>query len=216
MTKGALYIAYGDAAVRQATISISTLRQRAPKLPIAVVSNKNSFPSCTFIERPDADLGAREWKTRMYELSPFDKTLFLDADTEVLSSPEAGFKLLEYVDIVLGQDLHRIFMSAIAYSKLVREEVTATVSEIGGEHFMYFNSGVIFFNKNERVKAMMEEWHREWERWKTHDQPALLRAIHSSPVRIAPIRSPWNTNIRTNVAFVWHKYRQARREGSPK
>lgn len=215
MTRGVLYIAFGERARQQAQLSIGTLRRHAPELPVAVVSDA-PLDGAELIERPDADAGARAYKTAMYSLSPFAETLFLDADTEVLRSPEPGFRLLRWVDLVLAQDVNRNFADN-RWPHLVAEEVEATAREIGssGQH-MYFNSGVIFFRRNERVEAMMTAWHEEWQRWRAHDQMALLRAIHRCPVQIAPMRAPWNTHRRQQAAFVWHKHRQARREGAPR
>jgi hypothetical protein len=62
---------------------------------------------------------------------------------------------------------------------------------------------------------MMAAWHEEWQRFGAHDQMALLRAIHRCPVRIAPMREPWNTHKRGVAALVFHNHRQARREGAP-
>lgn len=213
-SRGALYIAYGDRAREQAIKSIETLRYHAPSLPVAVVSD-SPLSDVELIQRPEADLGARTWKTQMYHLSPFEQTLFLDADTEIRSSPSAGFSMLDYVDLVLAQDVMRVFADN-TWPHLNREEVAATKSEIKTAQHMYYNSGVIFFRRNERVKAMMTAWHEEWQRWKMHDQMALLRAIHRCPVRIAPMRELWNTNKAPAAVFVYHKHRRARREGAPR
>lgn len=214
MNQGVLYIAYGEQARAQASISIQTLRRHAPRLPVAVVSD-TPLGDTQHIYHPEADKGARTQKTQMYRLSPFEETLFLDADTEVLATPAVGFKMLQYVDLVLAQDPKRIFADN-NWLHLNQEEIAYTEQILGSRQYMYFNSGVIFFKRNERVEAMMDAWHEEWKRFGEHDQMALLRAIHLNPVRIAPMRAPWNTHIRSQAAFVFHKHRQARREGAPR
>ena len=211
---GVLYVAYGEAARAQALRSITSLRRFAPGLPVAVVSD-TPLGDTEHIYHPEADRGARTQKTQMYRLSPFEQTLFLDADTELVGSPEPGFRLLEFVDLVLAQDVTRNFADN-KWPHLNQEEVAYTEQVLGTRHHMYFNSGVIFFRRNERVAAMMDAWHEEWKRFGMHDQMALLRAIHRCPVTIAPMRAPWNTHIRSQAAFVYHKHRQARREGAPR
>lgn len=213
--RGVLYIAYGDRARLQAQNSIRTLRRFNKSLTVALVGDKKMQEADRFIFHPEEDRGARTQKTQMYRLSPFKKTLYLDADTELLSSPEPGFNLLHYVDLVLAQDVTRIFIQN-HWPHLKAEEVAYTNQTIKTGHHMYFNSGVIFFNRNERVEALMTAWHEEWCRWKMHDQMALLRAILLHPVRIAPMRAPWNTHHRSNAAFIYHKHRQARRDGAPR
>jgi hypothetical protein len=212
--KGVLYVAYGVKAREQAQNSMQTLRRQMRGIPVAVVSDSELKGADYYIHHPEEDRGARTQKTQMYRLSPFKNTLFLDADTELISSPTPGFDLLNYVDLVLGQDVNRIFIEN-HWPHLNQEEVTHTKKVIGTSQHMYFNSGVIFFRRNERVQAMMVAWYEEWCRWKMHDQMALLRAIHRFPVRIAPMRAPWNTHHRSGAAFVFHKHRQARREGAP-
>lgn len=207
-------MAFGDPARQRAADSIRSLGRVAPGIPAAVVSDQ-PVPGAVLIERPDADPGARTYKTSVYDLSPFDLTLYLDADTILLGDPTPGFDALSMYDLVIGQDVNRVFEEN-RWRHLVTEEVEATKAEIGTGHHMYFNSGVMFFRRNERVAAMMRAWHEEWARWGQHDQMALLRAIHRCPVRILPMREPWNTHRRRDAKFVFHNHRSARREGSPR
>lgn len=212
-TRGVLYVAYGEKALVALQHSLRSLGKYAPGLAVRVVSDREVFGAQTIL-RPEADPGARRYKTDMYNLSPFAQTLFLDADTELRASPEAGFKLLGYVDMVLGQDANRVF----EYNKwpaLLPAEVKATKAELGHGHLMYYNSGVIFFNRNPRVEALMSAWADEWNRYGRQDQMALLRAISRSPVRIAAMRQPWNTHIGSEARFIFHRHRTARREGAP-
>jgi hypothetical protein len=213
--KGILYVAYGDNARAQVRTSMQTVKKFTRKLSIAVVSNTPLMAADKNIYHEEADKGARTQKTQMYRLSPFEQTLYLDADTEMLSSPDAGFALLKYVDLVLCQDITRNFADD-KWKYHNKEEVATTIQEIGVAQHMYYNSGVIFFRRNEHVVAMMDAWYEEWQRWGIHDQMALLRAIHRCPVRIAPMRSPWNTHHRNVAQFIFHKHHQARQEGAPR
>lgn len=212
--KGVLYVAYGDNAREQARGSIQTVRAKAHGLPVAVVSNTPLMAADHQIYHPEADKGARTQKTQMYRLSPFEQTLFLDADTEMLSSPAAGWELLKYVDLVLCQDITRNFADD-HWKPHNKDEIAATIKQIGIAQHIYFNSGVIFFRRNERVAALMDAWYEEWQRWSLHDQMALLRAIHRCPVRIAPMRAPWNTHRQSEAKFIFHKHRAARQAGAP-
>jgi hypothetical protein len=110
--EGALYIAYGDNARDGVQQSIGSLKRVAPKLPVAVVSDRPIEGADYPIVHVEVDRGARAQKTRMYSLSPFRKTMFLDADTRVLQSPSAGFRLLDWGDLVLAQDRSPRFSQA--------------------------------------------------------------------------------------------------------
>jgi len=214
MPRGVLYVAYGERAQAQVQHSLRSLQRVAPELPVRVVSDREVFGAKTLIQ-PDKDAGAREYKTNIYSLSPFAQTLFLDADTELRSSPAAGFRLLSFVDVVLAQDAHRVFATN-NWPHLKPEEVKTTRTELGTDHHMYFNSGVVFFRRSPRVEAFMQAWHEEWQRFREQDQMAMLRALHRCPVRVAPMRDPWNTHVSSAAAFVYHRHRSARREGAPR
>lgn len=211
--RGVLYVAYGEKARAQAQDSIRHLRRHS-KLPVAVVSDSPLEGADYNIRHVEVDKGARAQKTRIYSLSPFRETLFLDADTQMLSSPTFGFELLKYVDVVIGQDPNRK-LSDVKWPNLDPNELKTTREEIGID-VLYYNSGVIFFRRNERTQRMFQAWSREWERWGKHDQLALVRAIHRHPVRIAPMRPPFNTHHKGTAKFIFHNHRSASRQGAPK
>ena len=213
--RGALYVVYGEKAREQALESIATVREYAPELPIAVVSDRPLEGADYQIYHVDADPGARTIKTRMYSLSPFRETMFLDADTRLLQDPAAGFDLLKYADVVLSQDPVRIFADQ-TWPHLDPQEVKTTRAEVpAGGRLCYWNSGVVFFGRSIRAKELFQAWHAEWQRWGKHDQMALLRALHKHPVRMVAVRECWNTHKKALAQFVFHNHRTARREGAP-
>jgi len=191
------------------------------ELPIAVITGRPPMGSDAptgvdhIIYHLDMDPGARNVKTRIYSLSPFYKTLYLDADTEVWDDPQHGFDLLDKVDLVMGQDTVKIF-NRNHHPHMVKEETIQTRKETGGGEYAYYNTGVMFFTRNERVKALMQSWHQEWTRWCRQDQPAMFRAMFKKPVRIAAMRKPWNTHHSRDAKFVFHAHRRASRTGAPK
>jgi hypothetical protein len=213
--EGVLYIAYGERAVANAEQSIASLKEWAPRLMVAVASDQQVKGADIWIKHVDIDRGARNVKTRMYAISPFRKTLFLDADTFVLSDPAHGFKMLDLVDMVMGQDAVRIF-NRTTWAALDKDEVATTKSETDGGELCYYNTGVIFFRRSEAMRQLMQAWHKEWLRWGKQDQPGLLRAMYKHPVRMASMRAPWNTHHQADAKFIFHAHRRASREGAPK
>lgn len=215
MEKGCLYIAYGEKAIRNVRNAIAILRRFNTTLPVCVISDQKVFGCDMWIQHEDTDPGARAIKTRVYFLTPYAQTLYMDADTEVQCDPEPYFRLLKDVDMVMGQDPVRIFKNN-SWQALDQREVQATIKETDGGEMLYYNSGVMLFVKNERVEAVMRQWHTEWKRWKKQDQPALFRALYRYPVRIATMRNAFNTHQKSLAKFVYHAHRRASREGAPK
>lgn len=212
--EGALYVAYGEKARAGASRSIESLRKFMPELPIAVVSDQDVRGRDYWIYHPDLSLGAREVKTRIYSLSLWKRTLYLDADTEIVGNGDGGFGLLDFFDVVLAIDPNKI-LSRAKWKALRPEEVEATKGEIGTAEVQYYNSGVIFFRRNERCRCFFQEWHKQWKRWQQQDQLALLRALYRQPVRVAPMREPWNTHRKSVARFVYHRHRTVARKGAP-
>jgi len=213
---GALYIAYGEKACQGANKSIRSLRKFDPELPIAAIGDPEGgrCGADYWISHPDLSLGAREVKTRIYSLSPWKHTLYLDADTEVVGKTDGGFRLLDFFDVVLAIDPNKI-LSRATWKALDPEELAATKGEIGTAEVQYYNSGVILFQRNDRLRAFFQDWHAQWLRWRKQDQLALLRALYRHPVRVAPMREPWNTHRKTVARFVWHRHRTVARKGAP-
>jgi len=215
--RGILYVAYGEKARAACARSIETVRNFLPGFPVAVVSDE-PLPDVEHwpIFQPEADPGARTHKTRMYELSPFAETLYLDADTEAVASPQGGFDLLRLVDIVLAQDYDRRVCERHRANHDPQEFIT-TIAEVGLDgDLLYYNSGVIFFKRNLRTLNLFTAWHAEWQRWRKHDQLAFVRALYHNPVRIATVREMWNTHRRDKATLVWHNHRSVGREGAPR
>jgi hypothetical protein len=249
--EGAVYIAFGTKAVENVAVSVSLLKQFAPDLPVAVITDSRKSleiaslqpaprgawriaeglgsPSARrntlmgtgdrfwdyVIEHVDLDRGARAIKTRIYQLSPFRKTLYMDADTEMKSDPQHGFDLLELVDLVIGQDTVKIF-NENTHPHMVAEEMHVTRTETNGGDGCYYNTGAMFFRRSQRMKTLMQRWHEEWKRYQRQDQPAMFRAMNACPVRIAAMRQPWNFHHYKAAEFIFHPHRRASREGAPK
>lgn len=82
MSRGVLYMVWGARATGAVKRSIASVQQYHPELPTKVIElPSNTHPLKGLLE-----------KSKMMELSPFDETLFLDADTVVLDRLDFGFE----------------------------------------------------------------------------------------------------------------------------
>jgi hypothetical protein len=150
-------------------------------------------------------------KARVYELSPYEQTLYLDTDTEVLDNLEFGFDMA---------DRHGVAVSICECPYARRYE-----KSIGGDVVEY-NTGVIFFTKGEKSEPVMRAWEALAKsidssvRFYTaagegtmplNDQASFARAV--ADLKFNPYTLPYNWNLRPGyhkVFFgpvkVWHDY----------
>jgi hypothetical protein len=180
MTRGVLWMTWGT----NPTVAGSLARSRAsvkhwhPELPQHVAE----MPA-------DSTLLC---KSRMYELSPFDVTLFLDADTTVLGRLDYGFAMAERYGMALT---HSANPWQRRYDRLECEHADE----------VEWSSGVVFFDKECQIVDDLFAWWNHINnldsscnagangRQAHNDQALLTRAIHDA--RFNPFTLPCNWNL---------------------
>lgn len=187
MSRGALYVAVGRKAGFEARISIESLGYHS-ELKV-VVAGDQRIPGTLFHQFEDTGKPGRWAKVNLNKISPFDDTLFLDADTRVRGDVSLGFRLLD-----LGWDFvmcGSIPQGGDALNHAIPEEREATLIEVPFDPYQ-FNTGVMWFRKTTRVKRFFAAWRDEWKRWKDIDQGAFLRALNRRPIAIALLGRDYN------------------------
>lgn len=203
--EGILYVAYGKPARREALASIRTLRKYS-SLPVAVISDE-PLSDTIHLYAPDEDRGARWAKLNMDRLTPFEYTLYLDADTRIRSDVSAGFRILEDGwDLAITPSVNQIESGQWLWH--CGAEESAEVVTAWGFFPLVLQGGVIYFAKNERTAAFFEQWRVEWRTYRDQDQGALLRALREVPIQIWLLGRPWNDR---EGAVVEHHFGAARR-----
>jgi len=114
--------------------------------------------------------------------SPFERTLYLDADVFVMTDVTELFSLLDRFDIALAHDQER----NSAHSAAIWRRPF-------GACFPQFNSGVIAFRKTAAVTTLLNAW-REAVRDNDmkRDQSALRELLWHSDLRIATLPPEYN------------------------
>lgn len=214
---GIYVVAFGEPARECATRCIAAVKAHEPNLPMALVSDRPLGGEDVFIEQPDADIGARTAKLKVYDLAPaeWEYVLYLDADTE----PREPFGFLLDVlrdgwEFVICKDMQRFALARTMIRPDNRPEATATWAEVGSDEVLQYNGGVFAFRRCGRVKTFFDRWTNEWQRWAKRDQGALLRAMHSDPLRMYVLSNMWNASDRYPVDYtpvIWHHNIEARR-----
>ena len=209
VSRGVVYVAYGDPAREQVMLSAKSLREQHPDLEFRVICDQKfgrarGVPNIKCILHEDTDPGARQVKLNVDRLSPFDQTLYLDADTRVRGDITPPFDLLaEGWEMALVPCRHQ---GEHAHRHVNEKERETTFAEV--DDMTALQAGAIWFRKCDAVHRLFAAWREEWRRFEEQDQAALIRALVRNPVRMALLGRAYNGGWK-----VRHFYSYARRDG---
>lgn len=189
-----LYVALGYDYLLMAAHSAATAKKNNPGIFCTVVTNihfdnaavkPQSFFDRVILIDKDSKYN-RTVKTNVYEFAKAKRCLFLDCDTEVRGSLDPIFRCLDRFDMAMKLDLIHLARPRRIYD---------VAPGIPGELFSVWNSGVIFFSTNDRVKKLFNNWSRIFlEEGRKSDQPALARAVYETPdLKLLTLNPLWNT-----------------------
>jgi hypothetical protein len=205
-SRGVVYIAIGGKAEQAASASIASLRQYWDG-EVTVISDKPrpiagckslyaSIPSGSNVQ------ASRYCKTRLFQLSKYDYTLYLDADTLVRGSIDAGFDILtDGYDVAIA---HSAAQGKDAMWHVDPDEAWFTLCELYTNP-LQLQAGVMFFRKSSAVDELFWMWQLEWQKWQGQDQAALLRALYKVPIKAWMLGRSWNGG-----SIIEHRFGRAR------
>ena len=188
MTTGVIYVAIGDEFVDEACRSALSLKSNMPNVHVTLFSG-HEVESCHFdtwlpLETREVSDHRSNLSAKILGMSrsPYDYTLFLDADTYVCDDISELFELLDHFDIAASHASIRE-----AYSLCTR--VPACFPE--------FNTGVVLFRKSSQMSRFFRDWIRLHNQNLTsepraHDQPAFREALYKSDLRVATLPPEYN------------------------
>lgn len=182
MSRGILYIATGDEFIQEA-IQSAKQADTVVDVPIAIITNReidnpifdqvivDSNPQYSYLDKP-----------RGFQKSPFDKTLFLDTDTYIISPIDELFDLLDCFDMAATVDPNEasLRMRDLQYFDTVPESVPE------------YNTGVVAFSNNPKVSAFVDSWIRNYSESQHTDQPSFRKALHTSSVKFTALSPVYN------------------------
>jgi len=214
---GAVYVAFGEVYLLQALHSISTLQRHNPDLPVLVVHNvvgDVTLPAgidatMCMLRRVEAVSSLnREYKSSFHRLSPFERTVFLDCDTEIKGSLSRGFEFLDFADIAIRPEPAPYAMSV---TEMDPEEAGALAY-----HFGEFNTGVIFAKRSLAAMELLDTWNENVLKNNKRDQKHFVRSVSvRRETVIWPLSAAWNYmryDVRTHARasllrrdpYIWH------------
>ena len=189
MTKiGILYIAVGEKFLKEALVSLRSLRIHCPEIPVCIKTHRCvelDDPYCQ-IEVVEPVAVAKSNKIRYMSQTPFEHTLFLDTDTYICENIAGMFDLLNRFELLA------------AYAPRGGDQ---TVEVDCPDGFIELNTGVLLYRKCESVMRLFEKWQNKHqlhlEQKKTlRDQPAFREMLFHSDVNFFTL--PHEYNFRVN------------------
>ena len=149
MTTGAIYILSQDARyVPLAVQSLATVKRVMPQLPVTFLSQ---FPvSSPLIDRVISIEPARDGfydKTRLMRESPYDRTLFIDADIYAVKPFPEMFDLLDRFDCAAT---HEEYVDTDWFHRYPRPDIPSSFPE--------FNTGILLFKRSPQMDRLLAKW----------------------------------------------------------
>ena len=192
MSRGVLYIVFGENFIQEMKFSAESVKQHNPDLHITVFSDRSV--ECDFVDDVQIMNEVRHLRPKIdyISLAPYDQTLFLDTDTIINHNLEDLFGILEKYDLALVHDLAR-----------KRKKFFNTIPEYGQIPYSFseVNTGVMAFNKNDKVIKLFEAWRENFYKYYNvvpWDQPSFRISLWKSDASLYVLPVEYNIRSKAN------------------
>lgn len=208
MNRGVLYVSYGENAHWECKESLLSLKRSNPELVACVLTDSpQQFRThAKYVTRADSEPYGRWAKLNADVFSPFEHTLYIDADTRIHGKLTPLFDALEagwdFVATLSQQQGTHHWLNGLDESE--RESTIDCVGFLPAQ----VQGGLWSFVQNERTRDFFQAWREEWQSVGIEqDQAALSRALRYSPMKVALLGRAFNNGAVTN-----HRFGSARRD----
>jgi hypothetical protein len=194
MSCGAVYIITQDPRyVGLLLTSAASLKKTMPDLPITVFSQfPVDSPLFENVIRVEPTQDGFYDKSRLIQNSPYERTLFIDADTYVLEPVPELFALLDHFDCAAT---HEEYVNTDWHSRYPRPDIPSSFPEL--------NTGILMLKRSDRLHRVLEEWGNLYRNYleekpgqPINDQPFFRVAAYEGDVRIATLTREYNCKFR--------------------
>lgn len=194
---GIVYAAVGERHLRRLKTSLASLTKVMPEIPITLFTDvpvvdlrwENIIVEPSEIQFMDKILAMQR--------SPYDRTVFLDADTYVCYDFSDVFSILDRFDMAVAHDTYRMYVCDFERVREIAYQIP--------ESFPFLNSGVIAFRRSKIVVEFFQNWKTIHER-NTNvvpsgggDQLAFREALYFSDLRFSALAHEYNCRFVTPV-----------------
>ena len=193
--RGIIYIATGEDNIRDAIFSAKSIKKHSPEINITLYTDKINItsPYIDQIEEIETNFFQKKlkWLRRIQVLSnsPYEETLYLDADTYALENLGEIFKLLKKYDLIVAFASKRVFQRP--------KNIPNSFPEM--------NAGIILYKMKSNMKKLFGDWEKFYSRNPLpHDQPALREALWESNIKLGILPEEYNIRSSKRV-HLWIK-----------
>ncbi len=187
MTIGVLYLAIGEQYENQALESARSIIRFAPNLKFAIctnLKNVNDFWDCK-IEIEKKGVTKKNYmldKVLAFSKSPFDRTLYLDTDTYILSDISTVFKLLDRFEIcvTMGHNRykrHLIQTGGIAGPKDNSQSKKNVFNPQISSSFSPIQGGFLLYEKSDTTKMWFQKLLQRYIDKEWYDDQVSIREL---------------------------------------
>ena len=147
----------------------------------------------------DCAFKSRHIKTLLYDLSPYDETLYLDSDIIAIKPVMDLWQNLEHHDLAMALDSRPLVSQC---NHISAAELKYTLS-LCCESAAQYNGGVLLWKRSSAAKKLFKRWAKEWQVFQKHDQLALVRALEYSGVKIKELHQRYNVSPKEFMPETW-------------
>jgi hypothetical protein len=194
MKTGAIYIITQDSRYTELLLnSAASLKRVMPDLPITVFSQ---FP----LERPNFERvirveGSQDGfydKTLLIQQTPYERTLFVDADIYVAEPVPELFSILDRFDFAAT---HEEYLNTDWSNHYPRPDIPPSFPE--------FNTGILAYKRSPAMDRVLRDWSDLYRSFleshpgkKINDQPFFRAAVYRNDVGFATLTREYNCKFR--------------------
>lgn len=184
MSRGVIYLVHDAKSTAQAERSMASLWAVAPGTAVLVLGTatapqpSNDRRMRYELMSPDGSESPRTSyapaKTLLARVSPFEESLFVEANCLFESPPTAGFAALAKWDVVVSE----LAVGSVGTLCHADEEVAWTAEWLGSAHVIQIDAKMLLWRQSSTTKELFSLWIEESRRFSASDERlALLRAL---------------------------------------
>ncbi|ELR23704.1 uncharacterized protein ACA1_073480 [Acanthamoeba castellanii str. Neff] len=201
--QGVVLVATGPVYVEAAIRSARSVKEHCgPDLPVHIWTDlpevcaaaAGAFDSVERIENPH-----RRSKVDHLWRTPFERTLFLDADTRVVADVRGLFSLLDRFDLCMAHAHRRSHAKSATTSSSSSSSSPASASPPPVE-FPQLNSGVFLYRRSEGVVAFLKRWQEVFHAAALpKDQVTLRELLWTTDLRVYVLPPEYNVRYQKYI-----------------